>query len=362
MAAAAWCALPAVAVAVPEVRSLEFDRPATVGSEVTLVVRAVDQSAPLSGLVVVFGRGEVFGSSACLSVGPDGRAPGGPFSPGAAVTLAAPHAYRSAGPHVGLLRLDSGGCGPPATGLLQPFTATATQPGEAPAPVERGEPTPVPPGGAPLPPIPGVADLPAQPAPPSPPAPPAPPSPPAPPAPPVGQTVQTSAAKRPPSRAARARSCPEAGARIGRSAQAVEQGRATLLCLLNQARRKRGLRPLRSNQRLLAAAAAHSRAMVRGGFFSHYHPNPAKRTLEDRLRRVGYITGRRAWVVGENIGFGHRASGTPRGVLRAWMGSTSHRANILRASFREVGLGVQPGSPRSRKRGATYTSDFGVLR
>ena len=357
MAAAAWCALPAVAAAVPEVRSLEFNRPATVGSEVTLVVRAVDRSAPLSGFVVVFGPGEVFGSSACLQVGSDGQAPGGPFAPGVAVRLAAPHTYRSAGPHVGLLRLDSGGCGPPATGLLQPFTAIATQPGEPPAPVERGEPTPVPPGGVPLPPIPGVADLPAQPTPPEPPTqpePPAQPTPPEPPAPPAPP------AQRARSRAASGPSCPGASSRIGRSAKAVEDVRAALLCLLNRARRSRGLGSLRSNERLLAAAADHSRAMVRRGFFSHYNPNPAKRTLEDRLRRVHYIDPHRSWVVGENIAFGSRGRGTPRGVLRAWMRSTAHRANILRDNFREVGLGIQPGSPRSPGRGATYTTDFGA--
>jgi uncharacterized protein YkwD len=357
MAAAAPCALPASAAAVPEVTSLGFDRPATVGSQVTLLVGATDSSAPLSGLVTVFGPGEVFASSACRPPGSDGLAPGGPFAPGAQLTLAAPHTYRRAGTHLGLLRLDSGGCGPPATGLLQPFTATTTQPGEPPPPVERGEPTPVPQGGVPLPPMPGVGDLPGQP------TAPAPPEPPAPPAPPEVGAARASAAKRAPSRRARrARgvACAGAASRIGRSAAALEEGRAALLCLLNSARRKRGLRPLRSNPRLETAAADHSRAMVRRGFFSHYNPNPGKRTLVDRLRRVRYIPTRRAWTVGENIGYGARELGTPRGVLRAWMRSTPHRANILHAEFREVGLGIHPGCPRSPRRGATYTTDFGT--
>jgi uncharacterized protein YkwD len=357
MAAAALCALPASAAAVPEVSSLEFNRPATVGKRVTLLVRATDSSAPLSGLVTVFGPGEVFASSACRPPGSDGLAPGGPFAPGAALTLAAPHIYRRAGPHAGLLRLDSGGCGPPATGLLQPFIASTTQPGEPPPPVERGDPTPVPQNGVPLPPMPGVEDLPAQPTPPTPPAP---PEPPAPPAPPEGGTARASAAKRAPSRRTRGNVCAGAASPIGRSSAALEEGRAALLCLLNSARRKRDLRPLRANPRLTAAAADHSRAMVRRSFFSHYNPNPGKRTLVDRLRRVRYIPTRRSWTVGENIGYGDRELGTPRGVVRAWMQSTPHRANILHAGFREVGLGIQPGCPRLPGRGATYTTDFGM--
>jgi uncharacterized protein YkwD len=360
MAVAVPCALPASAAAVPEVQSLEFDRPATVGSPVTLLVRATDSSAPLSGLVTVFEPGKVFGSSACRPADSAGREAGGPFAPGAALTLAAPHRFRAAGPHVGLLRLDSGGCGPPATGLLQPFIATATQPGEPPPPVERGNPVPVPPGGVPAPPMPLVEDLPLQPVSPEPLAPPEPPGPPE--LASEGGSARASIAGRAPSRARRGPACAGAAARISRSSVAVDEGRAALLCLLNRVRRNRGLRPLRSNPRLLTAASDHARAMVRRGFFSHYNPNPAKRTLVDRLRRVRYIDARSYWTVGENLAFGDGARGTPQGVLSAWMKSGPHRANILHGDFREVGLGIQPGCPRSPRKGATYTIDFGVKR
>jgi uncharacterized protein YkwD len=359
IAAAALCALPASAAAVPEVQSLEFDRPATVGSQVTLLVRATDSSAPLSGLVTVFGPGKLFGSSACRPADSAGRAPGGPFAPGAALTLAAPYRFRTAGPHVGLLRLDSGGCGPPATGLLQPFIATATHPGEPPAPVERGDPVAVPPG-VPTPPMPLVEDLPLQPAPAEPPAPPEPPGSPG--SPSQGGPARASAAGRAPVRARREPVCAGAAARISRSSATVDEGRSALLCLINRVRRNRDLRPLRSNERLLTAASDHARAMVRRGFFSHYNPNPAKRTLVDRLRRVRYIDARSYWTVGENLAFGDGERGTPQGVLSAWMNSGPHRANILHADFREVGLGIQPGCPGSPRKGATYTIDFGVKR
>ncbi|MEA2391126.1 MAG: hypothetical protein QOK31_1235, partial [Solirubrobacteraceae bacterium] len=36
-----------------------------------------------------------------------------------------------------------------------------------------------------------------------------------------------------------------------------------------------------------------------------------------------------------------------------------HRANILRGSFREIGIGIALGTPAGGS-GATYTTDFGA--
>ena len=50
------------------------------------------------------------------------------------------------------------------------------------------------------------------------------------------------------------------------SRSALEAG---VIAQINVVRREHGLAPLRLNVRLRAAADAHSRAMVSGGFFSH---------------------------------------------------------------------------------------------
>jgi uncharacterized protein YkwD len=43
-----------------------------------------------------------------------------------------------------------------------------------------------------------------------------------------------------------------------------------------------------------------------------------------------------------------------------WMNSPGHRANILSASFREVGIGVALGAPRVGDHpAATYATEFG---
>ena len=47
------------------------------------------------------------------------------------------------------------------------------------------------------------------------------------------------------------------------------------------------------------------------------------------------------------------------------MESPGHRANILRAEFREIGIGIAHGVPPTLlpgERGATYTTDFGSRR
>jgi uncharacterized protein YkwD len=56
---------------------------------------------------------------------------------------------------------------------------------------------------------------------------------------------------------------------------------------------------------------------------------------------------------------------TPREVVAAWMASKGHRANVLRRSFREIGIGIEIGTPVElgpAVSGATYTADFGVRR
>ena len=46
------------------------------------------------------------------------------------------------------------------------------------------------------------------------------------------------------------------------------------------------------------------------------------------------------------------------------MNSAAHRANILRRSFKEIGIGIALGNPSAdpADTGATYTADFGVRR
>jgi uncharacterized protein YkwD len=154
--------------------------------------------------------------------------------------------------------------------------------------------------------------------------------------------------------ASAAEACPAASASASQASKRV-LARATL-CVLNNARARHNLRPLRLNRKLSTAARRHSSAMVSGRFFSHDSADGA--SFVERIRDTGYLAGASSWYVGENIAYGSGDRSSPRSIGTAWMNSRPHRANILNASFREIGIGLAFGTPVGGG-GATYTTDFG---
>src|SRR5688500_18919292 len=89
---------------------------------------------------------------------------------------------------------------------------------------------------------------------------------------------------------------------------------------------------------------------------------PDGRDVVDLVRATGYILTDRRWLVVENLSWGTGDLATPASIVAAWMNSTGHRENILRADYREIGFGVVLGNPRSTDgAGATYTTNFGAV-
>jgi len=136
--------------------------------------------------------------------------------------------------------------------------------------------------------------------------------------------------------------------------------RGAILCLHNQVRAEHRLPALREHRRLRKAAVRHARDMVRDGYFEH--TTPTGTTMVDRILRARYVREDAGWALGENLAWGTGSLGTPRGAVQSWMESPGHRANILKRSYRELGVGVVLGVPVSDAAGATYTVDFGVRR
>lgn len=139
------------------------------------------------------------------------------------------------------------------------------------------------------------------------------------------------------------------------------QARAAVLCLVNRKRDQAGLGSLNRDRRLQKAAQRHNERMRGTGCFSHQCSGEA--ALDGRLRSVGYLGGSmRRWAYGENIAWGLGQRGTPAAAVDAWMNSPPHRAGILSGSFRELGIGFNPGSPsRKKDPGGIYTIDFGLV-
>lgn len=382
---------------VPELLGARFTTPPVAGRESNFTVGATDDRHPVSGVMVAFTDG-IFGESACRPRDSKGRKPRKPFVPSSPVRFGIDHVFAAAGRQPMAVRVDSGGCDTRRSdggALVQPYTVTATNPGEPPArnPLVPGLPLPLPLGTttttttgggdgtntavqAPLQ-LPGLATLP-------------------------GTTVATpqdtvtTVVDDPlgtvtgtvggvtgtitdpiptvtdpittitdpitgllPRVARAAQACD--GADVVPTPETANVARASTLCLLNRERASRGLKPLRSDNRLLLAAVGFSGYMVSGRFFDHRGPDGSMPVA--RMRRAGYIKRKRLWRVGENVGFGEYVYASPRGMVQAWMQSTGHRVNILDPGYRDIGIGIVPGIPTGDSAvGATYTTDFGVSR
>ena len=145
-----------------------------------------------------------------------------------------------------------------------------------------------------------------------------------------------------------------------RTAPTIRLARAAV-CLINNRRTRRGLPRLRINNRLSKAAKWHTHDMVRRSYFGHV--SQRGRDVVDRLYGARYLSGRISWAVGENLAWGSGNLGTPRQIVRAWMNSPGHRANMLNGRFREIGIGVIARGPvRTEIPAAPYTTTFGVRR
>jgi uncharacterized protein YkwD len=136
---------------------------------------------------------------------------------------------------------------------------------------------------------------------------------------------------------------------------------SSVLCLLNEERTSRGMGPLRTNGKLINAAAGHSASMRSGSYFSHTDPNGS--TFASRIQATGYTRQASRWLIGENIAWGSYQLGTPASLMTAWMNSAPHRENILQRRFRSIGVGVDWGSPNDpRAESAIVTTDFGFVK
>jgi uncharacterized protein YkwD len=86
--------------------------------------------------------------------------------------------------------------------------------------------------------------------------------------------------------------------------------------------------PLDWNAQLAAAALAHSSDMAKKNYFSHASPDGAE--ADERANRQSYEWQR----IGENVATGQ---GSPQQVVRGWLASPGHCANIMNPEFEEMG-------------------------
>lgn len=108
-----------------------------------------------------------------------------------------------------------------------------------------------------------------------------------------------------------------------------------LLAATNAKRQSMGLAALTLNSKLSAAAAGKAQDMFAKGYWAHNSPTGT--TPWDFITGSGY----RYTVAGENLAKNFSTSG---GVMDAWMASPTHRDNIVKSSYKEIGFAVVNGT------------------
>ena len=84
------------------------------------------------------------------------------------------------------------------------------------------------------------------------------------------------------------------------------------------------------------------------------------RSLSWRLQRYGYSRYRcTVWRVGEVLARGRFLYATPEVIVMRWMRSKTHRALLLKKSWRDIGVGRRKGTFKGKTKTILTTVDFG---
>ncbi len=127
----------------------------------------------------------------------------------------------------------------------------------------------------------------------------------------------------------------------------ISKAEQELIDLTNKERAKEKLPALKPNALLFKSARGHSADMAKKGELEHKLDG---KNVADRADTVGY----RFEDIGENIAVTDNE--TPAAIVKLWMGSEGHRANILNKDFVDVGIGVV----KNDKGDTYYTQVFGA--
>jgi uncharacterized protein YkwD len=139
------------------------------------------------------------------------------------------------------------------------------------------------------------------------------------------------------------------------SAAAAATPARMMLHELNRVRVAHGLPRVHMARGLRSAARAHTLDMLRHDYFAHTSPRGS--TLFSRIVASPFVT-RGPWTAGETLAWGSGLRGRPRAVVRAWLRSPSHRAIVLSAAYRWVGISGARGPFQGAASARVWTADW----
>lgn len=102
--------------------------------------------------------------------------------------------------------------------------------------------------------------------------------------------------------------------------------------MVNAYREALGVLPCEMDAALVQAARRHSREMIELKYHGHTSPDPANRTVAQRIRNAGYAGA--GW--GENCGINFA---TGERVFWGWFRSAAHHRNMVGEHFHAIGVG-----------------------
>jgi uncharacterized protein YkwD len=118
----------------------------------------------------------------------------------------------------------------------------------------------------------------------------------------------------------------------------------------NAVRKEFGCGPVSLDSSLVESSGGHADDMVDRHFFSH--TNPDGESPFDRMAEAGF----RGGAAAENIAAGYATAGD---VMRAWMRSEGHRANILNCDYNRLGVGYDSGRIKQEYGPGSWVQNFG---
>ena len=121
------------------------------------------------------------------------------------------------------------------------------------------------------------------------------------------------------------------GSNVASADLKIGQARDATGCLLNK---ERSARNLKANRDLQKAAQKHTDYMRTADCF--LHECPGEPGLVRRVAATGYSS---SPYVGEILA-GYPDQASPRDIVRAWIASPLHKAQIRDPNFRHVGVGI----------------------
>ena len=125
-----------------------------------------------------------------------------------------------------------------------------------------------------------------------------------------------------------------------------------MYCGVNVVRRAYHLGPVRGSGPLNRSSLIKASAVRRCGF-TH---TPCGMSFSRTFQRAGYLPAR---AVAENLAWGQYDLGSPVHTLGMWLRSPPHRANLLSARWRDLGIAVERGPMFGRSDVSLWVMQFG---